>query len=67
MTDTNKALKQYAKQHKVELWRISERFEVTDATFSRRLRKEFNEKDSELFKKYVDEIAKEKKAAEEGV
>lgn len=60
----NKELKKYAKTKKVELYLVAERFEVTDATFSRWLRKEFSPKKAELFRMYVDEIA-EQKAAEE--
>ena len=55
----NNELKQYAKQKKVELWRVAERFGFTDSVFSRKLRQEFNPEDAKKFRNYVDEIAKE--------
>lgn len=54
----NSDLKQYAKERKVELWRVGERFGLTDVNFSRKLRKPFSPEDSERFKMYVDQIAK---------
>lgn len=61
----NKELKMYAKAKKVELYLVAECFGVTDATFSRWLRKEFSPKKQEIFKAYVDEIALEKAAEEQ--
>ena len=56
----NNELKLYAASKGVRLWQVADKFGVTDAMFSRRLRKEFNNGDAELFRKFVDEIASER-------
>lgn len=53
----NRELKLYAASKGVRLWQVAEKFGITDAAFSRKLRKEFSTEDAEQFKKYVDEIA----------
>ena len=53
----NKELRLYAASKGVKLWQIAEKFGITDAAFSRKLRKEFSREDAERFKVYVDEIA----------
>ncbi len=53
----NTELKFYAASKGVRLWQVAEKFGITDATFSRKLRKEFSKEDAERFKKYVDDIA----------
>lgn len=55
----NKELKLYAASKGVRLWQVAEKFGVTDAYFSRKLRKEFSKEDAKKFKLYVDEIASE--------
>jgi predicted DNA binding protein len=59
VTTRNNELKFYAANKGVRLWQVAEKFGITDATFSRKLRKEFSKKDADKFKKYVDEIADE--------
>lgn len=54
---SNNELKYYAQCRGVRLWQVAEKFGITDAAFSRKLRKEFSKEDAELFEKYVDEIA----------
>lgn len=46
----------------VKLWQVAQKFGVTDAWFSRKLRNEFNKDEAERFKKYVDELVKERTA-----
>lgn len=53
----NNELRFYATEKGVKLWQVAEKFGVTDATFSKRLRKPFSKEDSELFKTFVDDIA----------
>jgi hypothetical protein len=53
----NRELKLYAASKGVRLWQVAEKFGITDAAFSRKLRKEFSKEDAEQFKVYVDEIA----------
>lgn len=55
----NKELRGYAEQKRVKLWEVAERFGITDAAFSRKLRKEFSKEDAEQFRLFVDEIANE--------
>jgi hypothetical protein len=59
VTTRNNELKFYAANKGVRLWQVAEKFGITDATFSRKLRKEFSKEDADKFKKYVDEIADE--------
>ncbi|MCR5835508.1 MAG: hypothetical protein K6G88_03250 [Lachnospiraceae bacterium] len=59
----NRELKLYAASKGVRLWQVAEKFGITDAAFSRKLRKEFSREDAEQFKKYVDEISSEKGGA----
>lgn len=42
---TNTEIRNTAKEHGVPLWKIAEKFGITDSTFSRKLRKEFPEED----------------------
>ena len=53
----NNDLKIYALNKGVRLWQVAEKFGITDAAFSRKLRKEFSKEDAEKFKTFVDEIA----------
>lgn len=55
----NKELKLYAASKGVRLWQVAEKFGITDAAFSRKLRKLFSKEDAWQFRKYVDEIAAE--------
>lgn len=55
----NIELKSYAASKGVRLWQVAEKFGFTDATMSKKLRKELSKEDAERFKKYVDEIASE--------
>lgn len=56
----NTELKLYAMQKDVRLWQVAERFGINDGNFSRKLRKEFTPDAAEKFRRYVDEIAREK-------
>lgn len=53
----NVELRAYAKQKRVNLWEVAERFGVCDARFSVKLRHDFSESDADRFRKFVDEIA----------
>ena len=59
LTTCNDELRVYATSKGVRLWQVAEKFGITDAAFSRKLRKEFTKEDAEQFKKYVDEVASE--------
>lgn len=56
---TNSYIKQEAAKRGVRLWRIAYRLGVTDATFSRRLRKQFSEEETERILSIIDELARE--------
>lgn len=56
----NTELKLYASQKGVRLWQVAERFGMIDSNFSKKLRKEFTPDAAEKFRRYVDEIAREK-------
>lgn len=53
----NNDLRLYAAGKGVRLWQVAARFGITDAAFSRKMRKPFSEDEEKLFKSYVDEIA----------
>ena len=57
LTTCNDELRVYATSKGVRLWQVAEKFGFTDASFSRKLRKEFSGEDAERFKMYVDEIS----------
>ena len=59
VTTRNNELKFYAANKGVRLWQVAEKFGITDAAFSRKLRKEFSKEDAEQFRLFVDEIANE--------
>ena len=54
---SNSYLKLYAAGKGVKLWQVADKFGITDAAFSRKMRKDFSEDDAARFKRYVDEIA----------
>ena len=56
----NLELKHYAQMKEVPLYMVAEKFGVAEATFSRKLRKEFSPEEAERFKNYVDEVAEER-------
>lgn len=53
----NMELRAYAKQKRVNLWEVAERFGVCDARFSVKLRHDFSKADADKFRGFVDEIA----------
>ena len=53
----NNDLRLYAAGKGVRLWQVAARFGVTDAAFSRKMRKPFTDDDANRFRSYVDEIA----------
>lgn len=53
----NAELKHYAKEHGVRIWKVAERFGLSDTRFSIKLRHELSPKDAERFRSYVDQIA----------
>lgn len=52
----NKELKLYAASKGVRLWQVADKYGITDAALSRKLRKEFSKEDAEQFKKYVNAV-----------
>lgn len=53
----NNDLRLYAAGKGVRLWQVAARFGITDAAFSRKMRKPFTDDEASRFKSYVDEIA----------
>lgn len=57
----NKDIKEYAKKSGVKLWQVAEKFGLNDGNMSRKLRKEFSEKEKENIIKIIDLIKVEEK------
>lgn len=53
----NEELRMYAAGKGVKLWQVAARFGITDAAFSRKMRKPFTDDEASRFRSYVDEIA----------
>ena len=56
MEITNQDIRQQAKTSRVYLWEVADRLGVTDATFSRKLRKEFPTEEKEKILAIIHEI-----------
>ncbi len=56
MRITNQDIRQEAKTARVYLWEVADRLGVTDATFSRKLRKEFSTEEKEKILAIIHEI-----------
>ena len=56
----NEHIKCYAKDRDVKLWEVAYRYGITDATFSRRLRRELPTQEQEKIMEIINELAKEK-------
>ena len=54
---SNEKLKDYARKKGVRIWRVAERFGLSDTRFSIKLRHELSPKDAQRFRSYVDQIA----------
>lgn len=52
-------IKRIIKEKGVKIWQVAEKFGVADTTFSKYLRKEFNEEDSNRILNIINELAKE--------
>lgn len=61
-TKTNQAIRNAAKDKGVPLWRIAEKLGINDGNFSRKLRRELNEKETESILNIISELAKENAA-----
>lgn len=57
---SNEEIRRHAKERGVFLWELAARVGVTDSTFSRKLRRQFSEEETEALVKMIDEIADEK-------
>ena len=53
----NEKIRRHAKERGVFLWELAARVGFTDSTFSRKLRMEFSEEDTEKMLNLIDEIA----------
>ncbi len=58
MSNENRDVRDYAASRGVRMWEIAEKFGVAEATFSRKMRKKFSEKEKNKAFKYIDEIHK---------
>lgn len=56
----NEHIKRYAKDRSVKLWEVAYRYGITDATFSRKLRRELPTQEQEKIMEIINELAKEK-------
>lgn len=56
----NDHIKRYAKDRGVKLWEVAYRYGITDATFSRKLRRELPTQEQEKIMEIINELAKEK-------
>lgn len=55
----NAEIKEMAKTNKVPLWKIADKFGITDSHFSRKLRKEFSPEDKQKALDFIKQIAAE--------
>ncbi len=53
----NKEIKEYIKSRKVPMWRVAERLEIADSSFSRMLRYEISEEKKSQIRAITDELA----------
>lgn len=60
----NKEIREKADRCGVRLWMIAERLGITDATFSRRLRREIPDPDKSAILKIIDELAEQEREHE---
>lgn len=60
---TNQDVRYYAKVHKVLLWECAEKLGMADTTFSKKMRKEFSEKEKQKIISIIDEIVANRKEA----
>ena len=56
----NEHVKRYAKDRGIKLWEVAYRYGITDATFSRKLRRELSTQEQEKIISIVDDLTKEK-------
>lgn len=56
----NEKLKAFAKEKKVLLWEIANRYGMTDSNFSRMLRQELSAEETDKIKKIIEFIALER-------
>ncbi len=56
---TGTEIKRIIKEKGVKIWQVAEKFGVADTTFSKYLRKEFSEEDSNRILNIINELAKE--------
>ena len=54
---SNESLRMYAAGKGVKLWQVAAMFGITDAAFSRKMRKPFTDDEASRFRSYVDDIA----------
>lgn len=61
MVVRNEKIKNYAKEKKVPLWKIAERYKggITDSYFSKLLRKKFTDEEEKEIMSIIDNISKE--------
>lgn len=58
MKQANADVRQYAKERKVLLWEVAQRYGCNDGNFTRKLRTELPEKEKAVLRKIIDQIAK---------
>ena len=58
----NIRIKAYAKEHKVYLWEVAMKMNISEPTMNRMLRTELPEDKSSKIMHYIDEIAREKES-----
>ena len=56
----NNDIREYAIKNEVPLWKIAEKLNIFDSTFSKKLRKELTREEKEKIIKIIDSIANEK-------
>lgn len=56
----NEHIKRYAKDRGVKLWEVAYRYGITDATFSRKLRRGLPTQEQEKIIEIINKLAKEK-------
>mgnify|MGYP003289773423 CR=1 FL=1 len=53
----NQKIREYAQERKVKLWQIAEKLGLQDSNFSRKLRHELSEQETDAIMAIIDELA----------
>lgn len=62
MIQANQEIREDVKNAKLKLWQIADEYGMSDANFSRKLRKEFTNEEKKLIQKIINKLRKDNKS-----